>query len=40
MVIRFLDGDKQIREEFLGFIAVESITGEAVSAALGLKSMK
>ena len=33
MVIRFLDGNKQIREPFLGFITVERITGEAVSAA-------
>ena len=34
MVIRFVDGDKQIREEFLGFITVERITGEALSTAL------
>ena len=34
MVVRFVDGDKQIREEFLGFITVERITGEALSTAL------
>ena len=34
MVIRFVDGDKQSREEFIGFITVERITGEALSAAL------
>ena len=34
VVIRFVDGDKQIREEFLGFITVERITGEALSTAL------
>ena len=34
MVIRFVEGDKQIREEFLGFIIVERITGEALSTAL------
>ena len=34
VVIRFVDGDKQIREEFLDFITVERITGESISAAL------
>ena len=31
IVIRFVDRDKTIREEFLGFIAVEHITGEALA---------
>ena len=34
VVIRFVDGDKQIREEFLDFITVERITGDSISAAL------
>lgn len=34
IVLRFVDACKQIREEFLGFIAVERITGEALSTAL------
>ena len=34
VVIRFVEGDKQIREEFRGFIIVERITGEALSTAL------
>ncbi len=34
VVIRFVDGDKQIREEFVDFITVERITGDAISAAL------
>ena len=33
-MIRFVDRDKTIREEFLGFIAVERITGEALATAL------
>ena len=28
-MIKFMDSDKSIREEFLGFITVERITGEA-----------
>ena len=31
VVIRFVDGDKQIREEFLDFITVERITGDSTS---------
>ena len=34
VVIRFVDVNKQIREEFLDFITVERITGESISAAL------
>ncbi len=34
LVVRFVDSDKQIREEFVGFITVERITGEALAAAL------
>ena len=34
IVIRFVDSEKQIREEFLGFITVERITGEALATAL------
>ena len=34
VVIRFVDGDKQIREEFLDFITVERITGDSIFAAL------
>ena len=34
VVIRFVDGDKQIREEFLGFITVERITADAFSSDL------
>ena len=33
-VIRFVDSDKHIREEFLGFITVKRITGEALATAL------
>ena len=33
-VIRFVDSDKSIREDFLGFITVERITGEYLSTAL------
>ena len=29
LVIRFVDSEKCIREEFLGFVTVECITGEA-----------
>ena len=36
VAIRFVDGDWQIREEFLGFIIVERITGAALSTALSL----
>ena len=34
IVIRFVDRDKQIREEFLGFLTLEHITGDALSSAL------
>ena len=34
LVIRFVDSEKHIREEFLGFITVERITGEVLGAAL------
>ena len=34
LVLRFVDGNKQIREEFVGFLTVERITGEALSHAL------
>ena len=34
LVLRFVDSEKQIREEFLAFITVEQITGAALSAAL------
>ena len=34
VVIRFVDKDNNIREEFLGFITVERITGEALATAL------
>ena len=34
VVIRFVDSDKSIREEFLDFITVERITGEALTTAL------
>ena len=34
IVIRFVDGDKHIREDFLGFITVERITGEFLATAL------
>ena len=34
IVIRFVDRDKHIREEFLGFITVEYIKGEALATAL------
>ena len=42
VVLRFVDANKQIREEFLDFITVERITGESLSAALlfGLKNMR
>ena len=33
-MIRFVDSNKHIREEFLGFITVERITGEVLGAAL------
>ena len=33
-VIRFVDSDKNIREDFLGFITVERITGESLATAL------
>ncbi len=33
-VIRFVDSGKQIKEEFVGFITVERITGEALATAL------
>ena len=32
--IRFVDRDKEIREEFLGFLTLECITGDALSSAL------
>ena len=34
VVIRLVDKDNNIREEFLGFITVERITGEALATAL------
>ena len=34
IVIRFVDSDKNIREDFLGFVTVERITGEALATAL------
>lgn len=34
IVIRFVDGDKNMREDFLGFIIVEHITGESLATAL------
>ena len=34
LVLRFVGGNKQIREEFVGFLTVERITGEALSHAL------
>ena len=34
LVIRFVDSEKCIREEFLGFVTVERITGEALATAL------
>jgi len=34
IVIRFVDGDKNIREDFLGFITVERITGESLATTL------
>ena len=33
-MIRFVDSDKHIGEEFVGFITVENITGEAFATAL------
>ena len=33
-MIRFVDSDKHIKKEFLGFITVECITGEALATAL------
>lgn len=33
-MIRFVDGDKNIRDDFLGFITVERITGEFLATAL------
>ena len=34
IVIRFVDSDKNIREDFLSFVTVERITGEALATAL------
>ncbi len=34
LVIRFVDSHKNIREDFLGFITVERITGESLATAL------
>lgn len=34
LVIRFVDNDKNIREDFLGFLAVECITGECLATEL------
>ena len=34
IVIRYVDSEKRIREEFLGFVTVERITGKALAAAL------
>ena len=34
IVIRFVDSDKNIREEFLVFITVERITGESIATSL------
>ena len=34
IVIRFVDGYKNIREDFLGFVPVERITGESPATAL------
>ena len=34
IVIRFVDRDKKIKEEFLGFISVERITGETIATDL------
>ena len=34
IVIRFVDDDKNIREDFLGFITVERTTGESLATAL------
>ena len=33
-MIRFVDSEKNIREDFLSFITVERITGESLAAAL------
>ena len=33
-MIRFVDSDKQIRKDFIGFITVERITGESLATAL------
>ena len=38
LVLRFVDTHNQIREDFLDFISVERITGEAISSAI-LKSL-
>ena len=34
IVIRYVDSEKRIGEEFLGFVTVERITGKALAAAL------
>lgn len=34
ILIRFVDSEKCIKEEFLGFITVECITGQALATAL------
>ena len=34
IVIRFVDRDKEIREEFLGFLTLERITGDSLSSTL------
>ena len=34
IVIRYVDSEKRIKEEFLGFVTVERITGKALAAAL------
>ena len=34
IVIRFVDRVKEIREEFLGFLTLERITGDVLSSAL------
>ena len=34
MYVRFLDSKQDIREEFLGFIPLQRITGAAVSEAI------
>ena len=34
IILRFVDKENMIREEFLDFISVQRITGESISAAL------